>query len=79
MIAQIITQILNNQSSFIIHLFANSVAVFIAFKFKKLLNISEYKRNKDQLNAKEQSLIQRMNMNDDHYFFYRVKIIYVES
>ncbi len=79
MIAQIITQILNNQSSFIIHLFANSVAVFIAFKFKKLLNISEYKRNKDQLNAKEQSLIQRMNMNDDHYFFHQVKIIYVES
>ena len=51
MIAQIIAQILNNQSLIIIHLFANSVAVFIVSKFKKLLNISEYEKNKDQLNA----------------------------
>jgi len=51
MIAQIVTQILNNQSSFIIHFFANSVAVIIASRFKKLLDISEYKRNKDRLNA----------------------------
>ena len=79
MITQIITQILNNQSLFIVHLFANSVAVFITFRFKKLLNIFKYKRNKDWLNAWKQSLIQRMNMNDDHYFFHRVKIIYVES
>ncbi len=79
MIAQIIAQILNNQSSLIIHSFVNFVAVIIASRFKKLLNISEYKRNKDQLNAWEQSLIQRMNMNDDHYFSHRVKIIYVES
>jgi len=47
MITQIITQILNNQSFFIIHFSANSVAVFIASRFKKLLNISEYERNKD--------------------------------
>jgi len=46
-IAQIIAQILNNQSFFIVHLSANSVAVFIASRFKKLLNISEYERNKD--------------------------------
>ncbi len=78
-IAQIIAQILNNQSSFIIHLSANFVAVIIASKFEKLFDISEYERNKDQLNAWEQSLIQRMNMNDDHYFSYRVKIVYVES
>jgi len=51
MIAQIITQILNNQSSFIVHSFANFVAVFITFRFKKLLDISEYEKNKDQLNA----------------------------
>jgi len=51
MITQIITQILNNQSSFVIHLFANSVTVFITFKFEKLLDISEYEKNKDQLNA----------------------------
>ncbi len=51
MIAQIIAQILNNQSLFVAHFSANSVAVFIASKFKKLLNISEYERNKDQLNA----------------------------
>jgi len=50
-ITQIITQILNNQSSFVIHFSANSVAVFIAFRFKKLLDIFEYERNKDQLNA----------------------------
>jgi len=51
MIVQIITQILNNQSSFVVHIFANSVAVFIASKFKKFLDISEYEKNKDQLNA----------------------------
>ncbi len=79
MIAQIITQILNNQSSLVIHFSANSVVVFIASRFKKLLNIFEYERNKDWLNAWEQSLIQRINMNDDHYLFHRVKIIYVES
>ncbi len=79
MIAQIIAQILNKQFSLIIHLFANSVVIIIAFRFKKLFNISEYERNKDWLNAWEQSLIQCMNMNDDHYFSHRVKIIYVES
>jgi len=46
-IAQIIAQILNNQFSFVVHLFVNSVAVFIASRFKKLLNIFEYERNKD--------------------------------
>ncbi len=51
MITQIVAQILNNQSSLVIHLFANSVAVFIASKFKKLLDISEYERDKNQLNA----------------------------
>ncbi len=79
MIAQIIAQILNNQSSLIIHSSANSVAVIIASRFEKLLDISEYERNKDRLNAWEQSLIQRMNVNDDHYLFHRVKIIYAES
>ncbi len=42
-------------------------------------DIFKYKKNKDWLNAWEQSLIQCMNMNDDHYFFHRVKIIYIES
>ncbi len=79
MITQIVTQILNNQSSFIIYFFVNFVAVIIAFRFKKLLDISEYEKNKDQLNAWEQSLIQRMNVNDNHYFSHWVKIIYVES
>ncbi len=51
MITQIVTQILNNQSSFIIYFFVNFVAVIIAFRFKKLLDISEYEKNKDQLNA----------------------------
>jgi len=51
MIARIVAQILNNQSFFIVHFSANSVAVFIAFKFKKLSDIFEYERNKDQLNA----------------------------
>ncbi len=78
-IAQIIQQILNNQSFLVVHLSANFVAVFIASKFKKLLDISKYERNKDWLNAWKQSLIQCMNMNDDHYFFHQVKIIYVES
>ncbi len=78
-IAQIITQILNNQSFLIIHFSANSVVVIIASRFKKLLDISEYEKNKDRLNAWEQSLIQRMNVNDDRYFSHRVKIIYVES
>ncbi len=79
MIVQIIAQILNNQSLFIIHLSVNSVAVFITSRFEKLLDIFKYEKNKDLLNAWEQSLIQRMNMNDDRYFFHRVKIIYVES
>ncbi len=79
MIAQIITQILNNQSSFIIHFSVNSVAVIIASRFKKLLDIFKYEKDKDWLNAWKQSLIQRMNMNDDRYFFHRVKIVYVES
>ncbi len=79
MITQIITQILNNQSSFVVHLFANSVIVFIASRFKKLLDISEYEKNKNWLNAWEQSLIQRMNVNNDHYFSHRVKIVYVKS
>ena len=78
-IAQIITQILNNQFFLVVHLSANFVAVFIASKFKKLLDIFKYERNKDWLNAWKQSLIQCMNMNDNHYFFHQVKIIYVES
>ncbi len=79
MIAQIVAQILNNQFLFIVHFSANSVAVFIASRFEKLLNISEYEKDKDRLNAWEQSLIQRMNVNDDYYLFHRVKIIYAES
>ncbi len=79
MIAQIIAQILNNQSFFIIHFSANSVIVIIASRFKKLLDIFEYERDKDWLNAWKQSLIQRMNVNDDHYFSHRVKIVYIES
>ena len=79
MITQIVAQILNNQSLFIVHFSANSVAVFIASRFKKLLNIFEYERDKDWLNAWKQSLIQCMNVNDNCYFFHRVKIIYVES
>jgi len=47
MIAQIITQILNNQSFLIIYFFANSVAVIIAFKFEKLFDIFKEKKNKD--------------------------------
>jgi len=47
MIAQIVAQILNNQSFLVVHLFANSVVVFIASRFKKLLDISEYEKNKD--------------------------------
>ena len=78
-IVQIVAQILNNQFLFIIHLFANSVTVIITFKFKKLLDIFKYEKNKDWLNAWEQSLIQRMNVNDNHYFSHRVKIVYVES
>ncbi len=79
MITQIIAQILNNQSFLIIHLSVNFIIIFITFKFKKLFNISEYERDKDWLNAWEQSLIQRMNVNDDHYFSHWVKIVYVES
>jgi len=50
-ITQIIAQILNNQSFLVVHFSANSVAVFITSRFKKLLDISEYERDKDQLNA----------------------------
>jgi len=47
MIAQIVAQILNNQSFLVVHFSANSVAAFIAFRFEKLLDIFEYERNKD--------------------------------
>ena len=47
MIAQIITQILNNQSFLVVHSSANFVVVFIASRFEKLLDISEYEKNKD--------------------------------
>ncbi len=47
MIIQIIAQTLNNQSFLVIHLSANSVVIFIAFKFKKLLDIFKYEKNKD--------------------------------
>jgi len=51
MITQIIAQILNNQSLLVIHFSANSVAVFIASRFEKLLDIFKYEKDKDQLNA----------------------------
>jgi len=51
MIVQIVAQILNNQSSLVVHLFVNFVIVFIASKFEKLLNIFKYEKDKDQLNA----------------------------
>jgi len=47
MITQIVAQILNNQSFFVVHLSANSVTVFITSTFEKLLDISKYKRDKD--------------------------------
>jgi len=47
MIIQIVTQILNNQSSLVAHFSVNSVVIFIAFKFKKLFDIFEYERDKD--------------------------------
>ena len=79
MISQIVAQILNNQSSLVIHFSANSVVVSIFIRFEKLLDIFEYERDKDWLNVWKQSLIQRMNVNDDCYFSHRVKIIYVKS
>ena len=78
-IAQIIIQTLHNQSLFNVQVSANSVAISIFIKFKKLLDIFEYEKNKNHLNVWKQSLIQRMNMNDDHYLSHRAKIIYVES
>ncbi len=79
MIAQIIAQILHNQSLLVVQVFVNSVAVSTLIKFKKLFDISEYEKNKDWLNVWKQSLIQRMNINDDRYLFHQVKIVYVES
>jgi len=57
----------------------NFVAVLIFIRFEKLLDISEYEKNKDHLNVWKQSLIQCINMNDDHYFSHQAKIVYVES
>ncbi len=47
MITQIIAQILNNQSFFIVYFSANSVTVIITSRFKKLLDIFKYEKNKD--------------------------------
>ncbi len=79
MIAQIITQTLYNQSFFVVQVSANSIAVLIFIRFKKLFDISEYEKNKDYLNVWEQSLIQRMNINNNRYFSHQVKIVYVKS
>jgi len=79
MITQIIAQILHNQSLLVVQVFANSIAVSTLIKFEKLFDISEYEKNKDWLNVWKQSLIQRMNINDDRYLFHQVKIVYVES
>ncbi len=51
MIAQIITQTLYNQSFFVVQVSANSIAVLIFIRFKKLFDISEYEKNKDYLNV----------------------------
>jgi len=57
----------------------NSVAILIFIRFEKLFNIFEYEKDKDHLNVWKQSLIQRMNVNNDHYFSHWVKIVYVKS
>jgi len=44
-----------------------------------IIIIFKYERNKDWLNAWKQSLIQRMNVNNNHYFSHQVKIVYVKS
>jgi len=51
MIAQIVAQTLHNQSFFVVQDSANSVAVSIFIRFKKLFDISEYERDKDHLNV----------------------------
>jgi len=50
-IAQIIIQTLHNQSLFNVQVSANSVAISIFIKFKKLLDIFEYEKNKNHLNV----------------------------
>jgi hypothetical protein len=46
---------------------------------KKLSNISKYDEDEFQLNAWEQSLIQRMHINNDRYSFEQFKIAYEEN
>jgi len=79
MIAEIVAQTLHHQLLFVVQVSANSVAVSIVIRFEKLFDIAEYEGNKDRLNAWKQSLIQRMNVNNDCYFSHCVKIAYAES
>ena len=78
-IAQIVAQTLNNQPPPVVQLPANPVAAPIAPRSEKLPDIPEYEGDKDRLDAWEQSLIQRMDVNDDRYPSHRAKIAYAES
>ena len=87
LIAQIVTQTIQNQSSssylaFVINFSLTSTVVSItlaASRFEKLSNILEYESDRKHLNAWEQNLIQYMNINHDRYFIDRVKIVYAKS
>jgi hypothetical protein len=46
---------------------------------KKLLDISKYDENEARLNFWEQSLIQRMHINYNRYFFDEFKIAYAKN
>ena len=75
--AQVLTDVIQRNSVSI----ASTLIVFLVAlsKFEKLSDIKKYERNRDQLNAWEQSFIHRMHANHDRYSIDIVKIVYVES
>ena len=86
MIAQIVAQTIQNQPSPsipapIVHLPATPITATTtpARLSEKLPDIEQYDGDRDKLDAWEQSLIQRMNINHDRYPTDSAKIAYAES
>lgn len=77
-IAAIIAQAISSQPPPVIHLPTNPVSSTVP-RSEKLPDIPQYEGDKDQLDAWEQNLIQRMDVNHDRYPTARAKIAYAES
>ncbi len=69
---------INSQPPSVIH-FSTNFVFSIVLKSEKLSDILQYEGDKNQLDAWEQNLIQRMNVNYDRYLIAYTKIAYAKS